>query len=92
MSRKQQAFVTHVLHHVIFLLRFAQLAFVPENQVEIVLSDCVDRAVAYVDTLGAVAKLGSWEYQQDIATAKMASFAATLQEVRQLGEHLVPQF
>jgi len=81
MSEKQKAMINYILQHVIFLLRFASLAFIPANQVELVLSDCVDRAMIYLDKLRIVADIGSWAFQQDIASAKMASFCATLQEV-----------
>jgi hypothetical protein len=81
---RQKAFINFVLQHVIFLLRFAMLSFAPSNQIELILSDCVDRAMTYLDKLRIVADLGSWTFQQDIASAKMASFCATLQDVRHI--------
>lgn len=83
LGEKQKGFLTLVLRHVILLLRFAMLNFVPPTQVEMIASDCIDRATAYVDQLRVVAELGMWPFQQDIASAKMASLCATLLEVRQ---------
>lgn len=73
--------MTFVQSHVIFLLRFAMIHFVPPGQVELVLSECVDRAHTYVENLRNVAEDGSWGFQQDIASAKTASFVVTVQEV-----------
>lgn len=81
LSEKQKVFLHLYQRQVLFGIRYAMLSFVPPSQVEHVAAEVLDRAVAYVDQLKVVCDEGMWHVQQDIASAKLASFCATVQEL-----------
>lgn len=81
LNEKQKVFLHLYQRQVLFGIRFAMLSFVPPSQVEHVAAEVLDRAVAYVDQLKVVCDEGMWHFQQDIASAKLASFCATVQEL-----------
>lgn len=83
LNEKQKVFLHLFQRSLIFGLRYAMLPFVPPSQADHVAAEVLDRAVAYVEQLKIVCDEGIWHFQQDIASAKLASFCATLQEVSQ---------
>lgn len=81
LNERERCFL--VLYHrsILFGLRVQMLDFVPAAEVEHVLAECLDRAVSYVEALQVVANEGIWQFQQDIASAKLAQFCGTMQDV-----------
>ncbi len=81
LSEKHKVFLHLFQRQMLFGIRFAMLRFLPPSEVEHVTAECLDRAVAYVDQLKIVCDEGMWHFQQDIASAKLASICASIQEL-----------
>lgn len=81
LNERDRCFLVLFNHSILFGLRVQMLDWVPAAEVELVLADCLDRAVSYVAALQVVADAGIWQFQQDIASAKLAQFCGTMQEV-----------